>query len=726
MKNKLFLIALSGWIICILSSCSGTYQYPFQNPELSLEERVEDLVGRMTLEEKVSQMQNHCVAIERLGIPQYNWWNECLHGVGRSGHQVTVFPQAIALAATFNKEAMLKMGMITSTEARAIYNESFKNGRYGEQYQGLTFWTPNINIFRDPRWGRGQETYGEDPYLTSVMGKEMVRGLQGEDSLYLKVSACAKHFAVHSGPEEGRHSFDISVSDYDLWDTYLPAFESLVKDANVSSVMCAYNRFEGEPCCGNSRLMIDILRNQWNFKGYVTSDCGAIDDFYNHHKTHPDAASASASAVLNGTDLDCGNQSYATLVDAVKKGLISEKDIDVSVKRLFLIRFRLGMFDSFGSHLNDKIKYDTLECAQHKAHALQTARESIVLLKNKNNILPLSGDTKKIVVLGPNADDEEVQLGNYNGFPSEIITPLKGMIAQSKTEVKYAKATGHVFSEKEEIETALKTVEGADIVLFVGGITPRLEGENGDAGTGEIPGFEGGDRTSIVLPGVQTDFIKKLKEKNIPIVFVCMSGSAIAYNGAEEDADAVLQIWYGGQSVGTALADIIFGNYNPGGRLPVTFYKSDKDLPDYYDYSMKNRTYRYFGGEPLYPFGYGLSYTSFVYDWINQPKRDYPETGEIECSVKIRNAGEISGDEVPQVYVAYPDGSEGPRKELKYFERISVIPGQDVSIQVSFPVQALAKWSEKEGKLSVPKGAYQIWVGSNAEDRRLAASFTVR
>jgi beta-glucosidase len=725
MKYKMSYVSFL--MLISLCSCTKTYQYSYQNPALSLEERVDNLVSVMTLEEKVSQMQNQSIAIERLGIPQYNWWNECLHGVGRSGYKVTVFPQAIALAATFDKETILEMGKITSTEARAIYNESLKNGKQGEQYQGLTFWTPNINIFRDPRWGRGQETYGEDPYLTTVMGKGMVRGLQGEDSIYLKTSACAKHFAVHSGPEEGRHSFNTSVSNYDLWDTYLPAFEALVKEANVSSVMCAYNRLDDEPCCGNNRLMMQILRNQWNFQGYVTSDCGAIDDFYNHHKTHPDAMSASSDAVLNGIDLDCGNKSYAALIDAVKNGLISEKVIDTSVKRLFMIRFRLGMFDEPEMDRYNGIKYDTLECNTHKEHALKSARESIVLLKNKNRFLPLSKNIKNIVVLGPNANDEEVQLGNYNGFPSEIITPLLGIkAANSDINVKYAKATSHATTLKEEIDRALKTAEGADVVVFVGGITPRLEGENGDAGADEIPGFEGGDRTTIALPEVQTAFMKKIKEKGIPLIFVCMSGSAISFEWEAEHADAIIQAWYGGQSAGTAIADVLFGNYNPSGRLPVTFYKSDKDLLGFQDYSMKNRTYRYFSGKVLYPFGYGLSYSDFGYDWIKMPESDYTDTDKIECSVKIRNSGDVFGDEITQVYIQYPEGRGLPLKELICFERTSIVPDQDVSVQISIPVSNLAKWNEKEEKMKVPKGIYRLWVGSHSDDKKLASTFLIR
>lgn len=728
MKNRTILIIVLGLIGVYFCSCGEKYKYPFQNPAYSLEERVEDLVSRLTLEEKVAQMQNQSAAIERLGIPSYNWWNECLHGVGRSGHKVTVFPQAIALAATFDDNAMLKMGTIISTEARAIYNESFKNGLSGGIYQGLTFWTPNINIFRDPRWGRGQETYGEDPYLTSVLGKEMVKGLQGPDSVFLKTSACAKHFAVHSGPESGRHEFDVSVNNYDLWDTYLPAFHSLVTEAKVSSVMCAYNRLDGEPCCGNNRLMMDILRNKWHFAGYVTSDCGAIDDFYTNHKTHPDASSASADAVMNGTDLDCGNNSYKFLTEAVEKGLIEEKTIDTSVKRLFMTRFRLGMFDNHKQNPYNTIKFDTLECDGHKEHALKMARESIVLLKNKNRILPFSKDVKKILVVGPNADNEEVQLGNYNGFPSEVITPLQGLKSNPTVEVIYAKATDYTLPDEHQEEVALEAIQDADVVVFIGGITPRLEGENGDTDPGkntQFKGFNGGDRTTIALPVVQTNFMKKVKARNMPLVFVCMSGSAIGFEWEADNADAILQAWYGGQSAGTAIADVLFGNYNPSGRLPVTFYKKDSDLPDFLDYSMEGRTYRYFDGEPLFPFGYGLSYTKFEYQWGKKPETQYSVNDVICCMAQVKNTGCFPGDEIAQVYVKYPEGHGLPLKELRNYERISAVPGQEIGIETAIPVNALAKWDDSAGGMVVPKGEYQIWVGGHSSDTKVSFTFTV-
>lgn len=701
--------------------------FPFRNPDLPLDTRVNDLVSRLTLEEKVSQMQNSSEEIKRLGIPRYNWWNECLHGVGRSGDKVTVFPQAIAMAATFNAPALEQAAVIISDEARAIYNQSVSQGKGIDQYKGITFWSPNINIFRDPRWGRGQETYGEDPYLTSVLGQSFVKGLQGIDSIRLKTSACAKHYAVHSGPEYGRHEFDVTVDTYDLWDTYLPAFQDLVVEAKVSSVMCAYNRYQSQPCCGNDFLMNDILRNRWNFTGYVTSDCGAIDDFYKNHKTHADEASAAADAVLHGTDLDCGREAYKALVDAVQKGLISESEIDVSVKRLFAIRFRLGMFDPADRDPYSRIPYSILESPLHKEHALQMACESTVLLKNKNNLLPLKPNLKKIVILGPNADDEEVQLGNYNGFPSRIITPLTGIKDKTDAEVIYIEGLSHTQATSDALMNKItEAVTNADLIVFVGGISPRLEGEEGDAGKELLDGFKGGDRTTIALPKSQTDVMKQLKATNIPLVFVCMSGSAIGFEWEAENADAVLQAWYGGQSAGTAIADILFGYYNPSGRLPVTFYKNDSDLPHFLDYSMENRTYKYFTQEPLYPFGFGLSYTSFAYKWKQRAKKIYSDTDTIRCSFSVNNTGKYDGQEVAQVYIHYPQtGERLPLKELHSFQKFDINKGGYVESEIAIPLSKLAKWDAKEEKMEVRKGKYLISVGSHSEDQQIETQFEI-
>jgi beta-glucosidase len=833
-------------------AASAQTSYPFQNTSLSFEERVNDLVSRLTLEEKVAQMLNAAPAIKRLDIPAYDWWNEVLHGVARTPYRVTVFPQAIAMAATFDTAALKQMADYSALEGRAIYNKAIEDGKTGQRYLGLTYWTPNINIFRDPRWGRGQETYGEDPFLTAMLGRAFVRGLQGEDSKYLKAAACAKHYAVHSGPEPSRHVFNVTPSAYDLWNTYLPAFKELI-DANVAGVMCAYNAFKGQPCCGSDQLMTDILRNQWKFTGYVTSDCWAIDDFFKNHKTHPDAASASADAVLHGTDIDCGTDAYKSLVDAVKLGKISEKQIDVSVKRLFTIRFRLGLFDPASMVKWAQTPSSVLESPNHKAHALKMARESIVLLKNEKNTLPLKKSIKKIAVVGPNADNSIAVLGNYNGTPSNIVTALQGIKNKvgNGVEVVYEKAINFTndtllqyadiskqyswqgkqgfeaayFSNPElkgepivtRIETnlehnwqegeivvdtmkaynfsvrystdykastsgeltfeldaddgyrflidgkevinawtrnrwgariyKLKAEQGksyrlvveyyqgdgkasvrlragqfvktdfsalanrlkdVDAIIYVGGISPQLEGEEMRV---DYPGFNGGDRTSILLPAVQTELMKTLNMTGKPVVFVMMTGSAIAIPWEASNIPAVVNAWYGGQDAGSAIADVLFGDYNPSGRLPVTFYKNDKDLPDFNDYSMQNRTYRYFKGQPLYGFGFGLSYTSFQYDKF-ATSGSLNANGRIQISVNVTNTGKMDGDEVVQLYIS-DENRQGLIRSLKGLQRISLKAGEKKAVQFNLDAKDLTaiddNGNEKPltGKILVSVGGCQ-------------------
>lgn len=691
-------------------------EYPFRNPDLPLAQRVEDLVSRLTLEEKAAQMQNLTPAIERLGIPEYNWWNECLHGVGRSWDKVTVFPQAIGMAATFDAEGLRRMGEITSTEARAIYNEANRTGKGGIQYKGLTFWTPNINIFRDPRWGRGQETYGEDPYLTGLLGKAIVEGLQGDDPEMLKTSACAKHYAVHSGPEPSRHVFNAEVSDYDLWDTYLPAFRDLVVDGRVSSVMGAYNRFRQQPCCASDELMLDILRGAWEFTGYVTSDCGAIDDFFKNHKTHPDAASAAADAVKHTTDLDCG-EIFGYLPEAVSRGLISEEEVDEALARLLTIRFRLGVFDPEERDPYATVPYTILESAPHKAHALKLAHESMVLLKN-DGLLPLRHNLRRIAVLGPNADAPEVQLSNYNGFPSEIVTPLKGITAKTGAEIVYLRASDYTTPEASAEEIA-KAIENVDLVIFVGGISPRLEGEEGDAGREKLDGFLGGDRTSILLPKIQTAVMQQVTKAGIPLVFVSMSGSAVAFPWEAENANAILQAWYGGQAAGTAIADILWGDYNPSGRLPVTFYAGDSQLPDFNDYAMEGRTYRYFRGKPLYPFGYGLSYTTFGYDTPACAARGARTGDPMKVSTRVRNTGVLPGEEVVQLYITHPDAPQPkPIRALKGVKRIHLQPGEEQVVEFTLSPRDLALVGA-DGTTACNPGRVACFIGGSqpASDR---------
>jgi len=725
-KTRLFLCALVLMQSLPGVSQSVAYQYPFQNPALPAEKRVEDLVARLTLEEKVAQMMYTAPAIARFNIPAYNWWSEALHGVGRSGDKVTVFPQAIAMAATFSTEDLEKMGDITSTEARAIFNEDLRQGKEATIYRGLTFWTPNINIFRDPRWGRGQETYGEDPYLTGQMGMAFVRGLQGNDPRYLKASACAKHYAVHSGPETTRHIYNATPEPYDLWDTYLPAFRDLVVEAGVSGVMCAYNRFAGQPCCGSDLLMIDILRNLWNFKGYVTSDCWAIDDFILNHKTHPDSAWASADAVIHGTDLECGGSYmrlmkgyapgiYKSLLEAVKNGQISEKQINQSIRRLFLIRLRLGLLDPPEMVPYNQIPYSVVESKIHKEHALKMARESVVLLKNKNNLLPLDRNRiKRVAVIGPNADDKVTPLGNYNGFPSEIVTPQAGILKKLGPEAMVWTSKGVEFTTPLKDGPSIRNVASragrSDLIIFVGGISPDLEGEEFDPGEITPEGFSGGDRTTIALPAIQTQLMKELKKTGKPVIFICLSGSAVSMEWEAANVDAILQGWYGGQAGGDALADILFGDYNPSGRLPVTIYRTDQDLPAFDNYSMSNRTYRYFTGTPRYPFGYGLSYTTFRYETLKFDA-DIPTGTDLNVRVKVTNTGRKAGDEIVQLYVRHP-GAVGrvPLHSLQGFRRVHLKAGESWEVDFVLSPKNLALVDEK-GNLIQSAGNVKIFIG---------------
>jgi len=694
---------------------------PFQDPALATEKRIDDLLGRLTLEEKVLQMMDKTPAIDRLGIPAYNWWNEALHGVARAG-LATVFPQAIALAATFDEPAMLETFTVISDEARAKYHNYQKEKQF-DRYKGLTFWTPNINIFRDPRWGRGMETYGEDPYLTARMGVAAVKGLQGDDPNYFKSFACAKHFAVHSGPESNRHSFNVSVSQRDLWQTYLPAFEALVKEGNVQQVMCAYNRFEEKPCCGSDRLLVDILRNSWGYQGIVVSDCGAIEDFYKkdtrtpRHMTHPDAPTASADAVLNGTDVECGS-SYKSLIDAVKKGLIKESQLDVSLRRLFKGRFDLGMFDPDEMVKWSKIPYSVVSSKANGEKALKMARESMVLLKNKNNTLPLSKRIKTVAVVGPNANDSVMLWANYNGFPARTTTILQGIKNKlPNTTILYEKGCSHAGAvHADSINRTVANVRQADVILFAGGISPRLEGEEMRV---TVEGFKGGDRTNIEIPTVQKELLKALKATGKPIICVVCTGSALALNWEEANADAILNAWYGGEAAGTAVADILFGDYNPAGRLPVTFYKSAAQLPDFEDYSMKGRTYRYMTEEPLYPFGYGLSYTTFAYQSAKLSKPVICSTDSVKLSLVVQNTGKRDGDEVIQVYLRNPNDPNGPLKSLKGFNRVSVKSGKSQKVSFTLAPGAFQSFNDQTSKFEVLPGKYELLYGGSSADQSL-------
>ena len=713
--KKIFLAILigCGWSSATLQS--QTFEFPFQNPELSREQRVNDLISRLTLEEKVQLMKHASPAVERLGIPAYNWWNEALHGVARTSEKVTVFPQAIGMAATFDTEALQKMADMTSSEGRALFNEDLKAGKTGSIYRGLTYWTPNINIFRDPRWGRGQETYGEDPYLTAKMGAAMVRGLEGDNPDYLKAVACAKHFAVHSGPEQNRHEFDARVSAYDLWDTYLPAFRELIVKEKVHSVMCAYNRLEGQPCCGHDELLQDILRNQWKFDGYVTSDCWAVNDFTAFHKTHANQTEAVADAVLSGTDLECGDL-YQKLQEGVQRGLISEREINVSLSRLFHILFKLGMFDNQDQVPYASIGRDVIESDAHKAHAYEMAQKSMVLLKNKNQLLPLNPKKiKRIALIGPNMNNGHTQLANYFGTPSEIVTPFTAMQQRFGNQIQIDTLTGTGFVAPldygPDMASIVAQAKKADVIIFVGGINADYEGEAGDAGAGGYAGFASGDRTTLKLPPVQTELMKALKKTGRPLILVNMSGSTMSLDWESKNADAILQAWYGGQAAGDAITDVLFGDYNPGGRMPLTTYMNDEDLPHFEDYSMANRTYRYFKGDVRYPFGYGLSYTTFGY---TEPQHQ-PEvkTGEaITVSATVTNTGKYDGDEVVQLYLSHPqDGNRiMPLRALKGFKRIHLKKGESKAVTFRLQPEDLALVDEK-GNLIEKAGTVELYIG---------------
>ncbi len=851
--------------VCLLAclSCGAIAQntkvLPYQDVTLTPDQRADDLLKRLTLEEKAQLMQNNSKAVPRLGIKPYEWWNEALHGVGRAG-LATVFPQCIGMAASFNDALLKDVFTAVSDEARAKNTDFRKHDKYG-RYQCLTFWTPNVNIFRDPRWGRGQETYGEDPYLTGQLGMAVVRGLQGpKDVRYNKLHACAKHYAVHSGPEWNRHYFNAENIDLrDLWETYLPAFKDLVQKAGVKEVMCAYNRFEGEPCCGSNRLLTQILRNEWGFNGIVVSDCGAISDFYgaNRHNTQPDATHASANAVLNGTDVECGSN-YKNLPEAVRKGLIPEERVDISVRRLLKARFELGEMDDNIPAPWGEIPYAVVDCKEHQDLALKMAEETLVLLQNNKNLLPLS-KKMTVAVLGPNANDSVMQWGNYEGTPSHTVTLLQGirrMLPESK--VIYEQVCGHtdsnvwaslfaqcasskgngfeaeywnnptfkgkaevyavqatpfnfqaagatvfapgvnsrefsavytstfrpdhngkayfrlatngmvkillngkeagkeIFNKKQttnyypfefeagkeykievrtsqkredaflsfdlvesrptDMKAVLKRIKKADVVIFAGGISPKLEGEEMSV---SAEGFKGGDRTDIELPKVQREVLQALKKAGKKIVFVNFSGSAIALTNEVENCDAILQAWYPGQEGGTAIAKTLFGEYNPAGRLPVTFYKNMEQLPDFLDYSMKGRTYRFFKDQPLFSFGYGLSYTKFAYQPASLDKTTLAYGEKATLTIPVQNVGKRDGEEVVQVYIHRVGDTEGPVKTLRGFKRVNIAKGATEQVAIELPYDSFDWFDVKTNTMHPIKGAYEIFYGGSSRDQDL-------
>jgi beta-glucosidase len=689
------------------------------------ESKIKELISQMTLEEKVSQLLYTSAAIPRLGIPEYNWWNECLHGVARAGI-ATVFPQAMALAATFDDALVEQIADAISDEARAKYNEAIKQGNRG-QYWGLTFWTPNINIFRDPRWGRGQETYGEDPYLTSRIGTAFVRGLQGDDPENLKAAACAKHYAVHSGPEKDRHTFNAIVSKKDLFETYLPAFKALV-EAGVESVMGAYNRTLDEACCASNLLLKDILRGRWDFKGHVVSDCWAIRDFHENHKITKTSEESAALALNAGCDLNCGC-TYPFLTVSHKKGLVTEETINISLERLLRTRFKLGMFDPPGTGHWDKLGREVINCEKHRQLAYRAAEKSIVLLRNENNVLPLNSDKKVISVMGPAAANAHTLFGNYYGISSRFVTILEGLGEKVKDKFGinleyrqgclmhcYNNKSFSTFGEVAAASINLGQIIHADIVIAVMGLDGAIEGEEGDAIASEC----NGDRDAIELPPWQLNYLKALsegvKKAGKKLVLVLTGGSPIAV--PEDIADAVIFAWYSGEMGGKAVADIIFGDVVPSGKLPITFPASTKQLPPYEDYSMKGRTYRYMTEKPLYPFGFGLSYTTFRFDSIKLSDstisaNDSPSK-TVKAAVTVSNTGKYDADEVIQIYISKNDrGSDDPLSSLKSFRRIFIPAGKTETVEFDIPFSAF-ETVNAEGEYKLIPGSYTVYAADAA------------
>jgi len=696
--------------------------YDPSNEVLSFfEKKAEKLISEMTIEEKASQMVHSSRPIQRLNIEKYNWWNEALHGVARSA-KATVFPQAIAMAATFDTILIKNVGEAISDEARAIHN-IFRQKNMKNEYTGLTFWSPNINIFRDPRWGRGHETYGEDPYLTSVIGRAFVKGMQGNDKKYLKVAACAKHFAVHSGPENERHSFNAQVSKKDLYETYLPAFKSLV-DVNVDAIMCAYNRTNNNPCCGSNELIENILRESWNFKGHVVSDCGAIFDINNNHSfTNSDLESV-AYAVKGGVDLNCGSM-YNLIPDAIKAELLSEKDVDKSLKRLLMTRLKLGTIGNVDDNPYSNIQPDIINSKKHKNLAKEVAVKSIVLLKNKNNLLPLKKEINTLFITGPNAANTNTLLGNYHGLSSEIVTPLEGIVGQiSKgTMVRYKMGVGINDKQTNRTEWSASLAGSSDATIAIMGISALMEGEEGAA----ISSNANGDRSGIDLPKTQINYIKTLRNKagSKPIILVLNSGSALNLSEVEPYVDAIIYAWYLGEQGGNAIAEIIFGDSNPSGKLPFTIPRSTDQLPDYKDYSMKNRTYRYIQYIPMYPFGFGLSYSPIKFSDLNFSDDIFKIGNSMTASLQVENISDKYTEQVIQMYITQPDSNYiNPKFSLKQFKRIFLGPREKKIITFLLTSQMLESF-DVNGNSKLQTGTYKITIGNSSpgiRSKQLGAS----
>jgi beta-glucosidase len=692
---------------------------PFYDTELSFEERAKDIVSRLTLEEKWKQMVHEAAAIPRLGIPEYNWWNECLHGVARAGI-ATVFPQAIGLAAIWSYERMFELAGVIADEARAKHHEFARQGDRG-YYKGLTFWTPNINIFRDPRWGRGHETYGECPHLTGRLGVAFVKGLQGDDPKYFKLVATAKHYAVHSGPEGLRHEFDAIASPKDLRETYLPAFYDLVVEGKAYSVMSAYNRTNGEPCSASPTLLQKILRDEWGFAGYVVSDCWAIRDIHTHHKVTTAPFESAAISVQAGCDLNCGC-TYEHIPEAVQKGILSEAEIDLCLTRLFEARLRLGMFDPPELVAYASTPYEVNDSEPHRKLSLEAARESMVLLKNDGPLLPLSKNIKSIAVIGPNANDHHVLVANYFGFPSQSVTPLEGIRAavSKDTKVWYTQGCKLTGTKREGLgraavlSEAVSMAQRSEVVVLCLGLSAEIEGEQGDVSNSEAAG----DKATLELPGLQQALLEEIVALGKPTVLVLISGSALSVTWAHEHVGAIVQAWYPGQEGGRALADVLFGDYNPAGRLPITFPKSIADVPEFADYRMKGRTYRYIERTPLYPFGYGLSYTRFEYSNVKLQKSRVPVGEDVQLTAEVKNVGARAGDEVVELYVKDVESScVVPHHELRGFRRVHLKPGESQRVSFVLTTRDLSLIDER-GRRVIEPGTFRFSVGGSQPDAR--------
>ena len=686
---------------------------PYLNPSLPTSERIQDLLSHLTLPEKISQMCNACAAIPRLGIPAYDYWSEGLHGVARNG-RATVFPQVIGMAAAWEPELILRVGSAIGDEGRAKYHEALRRNGGNMIYQGLTFWSPNINIFRDPRWGRGQETWGEDPHLTGELGSAFVRGLQGDHPKYMKAAACAKHYAVHSGPEKDRHIFNAQVSRREMFTTYLPAFRKLVQEAKVEAVMGAYNRVNDEPACGSQLLLVDILRAKWGFEGHVVSDCGALNDFHFHHHVTATPAETAALALKMGCDMAC-ICTYDHLDEAVEQGLVTEADIDLSLARTLATRFKLGMFDPPEQVPYASIPMSVVGCAAHQQLAYEAALKSIVLLKNKGGILPIKDTVKTIELVGPNAASVDALLGNYFGLTDQMVTLLEGIVGAVPEGVKLEYHTGCQLVHPNDIlmDWSIYAAGSAELTIACMGINRWMEGEEGET----ILAAENGDRRDIALPQAQVDYLKKLAEVGAKVVLVLSGGSPIAIGEVEDLVQAIVYVWYPGQEGGHAVADVLFGKAFPSGKLPVTFPKSLDQLPPFDDYSMEGRTYRFMTEEPLYPFGFGLSYTKFAYRDLQTPDR-IKASQPLSFSFTLTNTGSVAGDEIVQVYLADLEASlPVPLHSLVAFRRLQLEAGQSQAVTFELSPEALMLVDEG-GELVLEPGQFRLMVGGCSPSKR--------